>query len=39
LKALDVEWIHVPASLDEGSRKGEAQVLARRLGRPSTRHE
>lgn len=29
LKALEAEWIHLPASLDEAAGKGGAQVLAR----------
>ncbi len=28
-KALGVEWMHLPASLDEAARKGGAQALAR----------
>ena len=36
LKALDAEWIHLPASLDEAAGKGGAQILARRNNDPST---
>ena len=30
LKALEAEWIHLPAALDEAAGKGGAQALARR---------
>ena len=36
LKALNVEWIHVPTSLDEAARKGGAQGLARGPAKPAT---
>lgn len=35
LKALDAEWIQIPASLDEAVRKGGAQILARKSRNPS----
>ena len=35
LKALEAEWIHLPASLDEAVGKGGAQVLARKSAEPS----
>lgn len=31
LKALEAEWIHLPALLDEAAGKGGAQTLARRI--------
>lgn len=36
LKALDAEWIHIPASLEEATRKGGAQALARKGREPGT---
>lgn len=30
MKALGVEWIQIPESIEEGAQKGGAQVLARR---------
>lgn len=35
LKALEAEWIHIPASLDEAAGKGGAQALARRPAGPT----
>lgn len=32
MKALDADWIRVPASLDEAAKKGGAQMLARDQG-------
>lgn len=29
LKALEVEWVHVPASIEDAARKGGAQTLAK----------
>lgn len=37
LKALEAEWIHIPASLDEATGQSGAQKLARRE-RPDTRN-
>ena len=34
LKALDVEWIHLPASLDDAAQKGGAQAMARKIREP-----
>lgn len=36
LKALDAEWIHLPALLDEAAGKGGAQILARNTKEPGT---
>lgn len=36
LKALGVDWVHVPVALNEASRKGGAQALARNSDGPST---
>ena len=35
LKALEAEWIHLPATLDEAAGKSGAQVLARKSKDPS----
>ena len=32
LKVLDVEWIHVPASIEDAARKGGTQALAKKEG-------
>lgn len=34
LKALDAEWIQIPASLDEATKKGGAQSLAKGQQKP-----
>lgn len=34
LKALRVEWVHVPASLEDASKKGGAQALAKGKTQP-----
>lgn len=34
LRAIGVEWIHIPTELDEGTGKGGAQALARGSGMP-----
>lgn len=34
LKALDVDWLKIPTSLEEASKKGGAQVLARKVQKP-----
>ncbi len=39
LKALDAEWIHIPASLDEAAEKGGAQALARKNKDVGLEHE
>jgi hypothetical protein len=39
LKALDAEWIHIPASLDEAAEKGGAQALARKSKDVGLEHE
>jgi hypothetical protein len=36
LKALDAEWIHMPASLDDAARKGGAQAMAKGPTKPTT---
>lgn len=34
LKALEVEWVHVPASIEDAARKGGAQTLAQGKAQP-----
>ncbi|MFN3989176.1 MAG: DUF6471 domain-containing protein [Erythrobacter sp.] len=34
MKALGVEWIQIPESIEEGAQKGGAQVLARKSRKP-----
>lgn len=39
LKALETEWIHLPASLDEAAGKSGAQALARKIEDRSRKHD
>ncbi len=39
LKALDAEWIHLPASLDEAAGKSGAQTLARKSKDTDREHD
>jgi len=34
LKALEVEWVHVPSSIEDAARKGGAQALAQGKAQP-----